>query len=106
MPFEKGSSGNPAGRPSGSTNKKNEEIRNRIISFLDENFDSIQTDLKEIESKDRIKFFIDLLQYGIPKLKTIEINAESDLFSTAIDLSKLSSETLVRIANEMQNIKK
>lgn len=78
MPFEKGISGNPNGRPKGSANKVSEEIRKRVITFLDENFGLIETDLKILEPRERIKFYIDLLQYGLPKLKSIEITNDPD----------------------------
>lgn len=78
MPFEKGKSGNPNGRPKGSANRVSEEIRNKVIAFLDENFDLVQSDLKKLEPRERIKFYIDLLQYGLPKLKSIEITNDPD----------------------------
>lgn len=76
MKFEKGHSGNPDGRPPGTKNKVSEEIRNRINDFLDNNFELIQNDLLELEPKDRIKFYIELLQYGLPKLKQVELTNE------------------------------
>ena len=78
MPFKKGESGNPAGRPQGAKTKVNEEIRQRIVSFLGNNFDSIENDLQELEPKDRIKFYIDLLSFGLPKLKQVELTNDPD----------------------------
>jgi len=75
--FKKGESGKPTGRPTGMPNKVNQEIRERINSFLDENFDTIKSDIQQLESKDRIKFFIDLLQFGLPKLKNIEMDVQN-----------------------------
>jgi len=78
MPFEKGISGNPNGRPKGSPNRINEAIRQKIISFLDSNFDSIQNDLEKLEARDRVKFYINLLSFGLPKLKSIELSNNPD----------------------------
>ncbi len=58
MPFNKGESGNPSGRPKGTPNKVSEEIRQRVVSFLDENFDLIQSDLKELEARSLSDFVI------------------------------------------------
>jgi hypothetical protein len=77
MAFKRGISGNPAGRPPGTKNRVNDEIRTRINNFLDDNFETVENDIMELEPRDRIKFFIELLQYGLPKLKQTELKNES-----------------------------
>lgn len=77
MPFKKGQSGNPAGRPQGTKNKVNQEIRERINDFLDNNFDDIQADIQRLEPKDRVKFFIELLSFGVPRLKNIGMDIQN-----------------------------
>jgi hypothetical protein len=79
--FKKGESGNRKGRPQGTPNKVNHEIRERINDFLDNNFELIQNDLLELESKERVKFYIDLLQFGLPKLKQVELTNDPDAIS-------------------------
>lgn len=76
MPFEKGNSGNPTGRPQGAKNRVNDEIRTRINNFLDENFEAVQNDIMQLEPRDRVRFYIELLQYGVPKLKQTELKTE------------------------------
>lgn len=74
--FVKGQSGNPGGRPTGSPNKVTEKIREKLNTFLTDNFDTIQSDLMELEPKERVKFYIDLLSFGLPKLKNIGLESE------------------------------
>lgn len=77
MPFKKNDSRiNRAGRPPGTPNRINEEIRSRINDFLENNFDNIENDLLQLEPRERIKFYIDLLSFGLPKLKSVELNAD------------------------------
>lgn len=81
MPFKKGKSGNPKGKPPGTKNKVNREIRQRINDFLDENFETIEDDLKALEPRERVRFYIELLQFGLPKLKAIELTNDPDAIS-------------------------
>ena len=76
--FKKGESGNPKGKPPGTVNKVNQEIRERINLFLDENFDTVQTDLLKLEPRERVKFYIDLLGFGLPKLRQTELKTEPE----------------------------
>lgn len=81
MPFKRGQSGNPEGKPPGTKNKINQEIRQRIANFLDENFDKVKEDLEKLEPKDRVRFYIELLQFGLPKLKAIELTSDPNSIS-------------------------
>lgn len=88
--------GNP-GRPEGSKNKVNSEIRGLIQKLFDDNYQTIQDDLESLEPKDRLKFISDLLPYLLPKLQTTT-------YSQKIDLDGMTDKELdlliERIANE------
>ena len=71
MAFKKGNSGNPSGRPKGSTNKTGGQLRELISGFLENRFQDVVTGFEEMEAKDKIKVYTDLLQYGLPKLQAV-----------------------------------
>lgn len=67
MPFEKGISGNPQGRPVGTKNKNSVQIKSMIDQFIIENFHVIIDDFRKLPEKERYKVLCSLLQYAIPK---------------------------------------
>lgn len=60
------------GRKKGTPNKDTKELRERINDLIDNNFDSIQADLDQLEPKERLDFLIKLFEYGLPKLQRVE----------------------------------
>lgn len=69
-----------AGRPKGSQNKLNAELRKRVNDLLGDYFDKgkFESDLKEMEAKDRAGLMIKLVDYSLPKLKSIEVTGETE----------------------------
>jgi len=92
MPFEKGNSGNPDGRPKGTNNKLTTQLRETITDFLETNFESVIQDFEKLTPKERLKFYCELLQYGLPKLQAVQMET---------DFEKLSDEQLDYIINEL-----
>ena len=82
MPFKKGISGNPLGRPKGSGNN---ELRKIINESIDPN--KIREMLNKIEDPiDYINAITKLLPYSIGKKKTIEDIEETELISILINI--------------------
>ena len=80
MPFIKGTSGNPVGRPKGSGNN---EIRNIINESIDP--EKIRDMLNQIEDPiDYINVITKLLPYAIGKKKMIEDIQETDPIDVVI----------------------
>ena len=82
MPFKKGTSGNPLGRPVGSGNN---ELRNIINESIDPN--KIREMLNKIENPvEYINAITKLLPYAIGKKKTIEDTEDSEPISILINI--------------------
>lgn len=92
MPFEKGNSGNPDGRPKGTNNKLSKQLRETINDFLETNFEVVINDFEKLTPKERLKFYCELLQYGLPKLQAVQMGTEFE---------NLSDEQLNFIINEL-----
>ena len=75
MPFTKGNSGNPLGRPKGSLNNSTKDFRELLSHSIDSN--KIMEMLNKIEEPlDYINAVSKLLPYCLPKVKPID--AEMD----------------------------
>ena len=82
MPFKKGTSGNPLGRPVGSVNN---ELRKIINESIDPN--KIREMLNKIENPvEYINAITKLLPYAIGKKKTIEETEDSEPISILINI--------------------
>ncbi|MBL7914573.1 MAG: hypothetical protein JNL49_05955 [Bacteroidia bacterium] len=93
MPFKKGESGNPTGKPPGAKNKIGIQLRETISNFLIDNFDTIQKDFKKLNPKDRAKIYCDLLQYGLPRLQAV---------SNEFQFEQLTDEQLTEVIEKLK----
>jgi hypothetical protein len=83
MPFKKGTSGNPLGRPVGSGNN---ELRKIINESIDPN--KIREMLNKIENPvEYINAITKLLPYAIGKKKTIEDTEDSEPINILININ-------------------
>jgi len=81
MGLRKGQTNNPKGRPRGTTNKDTRELRERIKSFLDENWVSVENDMKTLEPRERVQMYERLLKYCLPTLQSSKAEINFDAMS-------------------------
>ncbi len=77
---------NENGRPLGSKNKSTVLIKNTIASILDDNVELFKEKLLQLNDKDFVRAYMDLVKYVIPTMKAVEVNDVSeDIFPSWID---------------------
>jgi hypothetical protein len=98
MPFEKGVSGNPNGRPKGSIDRSSQLLKECIKKFLLNQFEIIKKDFDQLLPKDRVRLYIDLLAYTVPKVQSVEF--ESGFERLSDDQLDYIIENLIKPKNE------
>lgn len=67
------------GRTKGTPNRTTTEIREQFQLLINNNLKTLQSDLKALEPKDRIKSIIELSKFVIPTLKAQDLILGKDL---------------------------
>jgi len=101
MAFTKGQSGNPNGRKKGSKNQRSilwHELGERLTKGV--NVERLLKELDELEGKDYVKAYTDLLSFFKPKLKSVEYIETPP----AYDLSKLTPRQLATFEKLLEKI--
>jgi hypothetical protein len=80
MPFQKGNKLSK-GRPKGAVNRSTEQAKLSIARIANYGLDNFKEDLDKIREKDPVeaaKLSMRLLEYIVPKQKSVEMRAEID----------------------------
>lgn len=82
------------GRKKGTPNKVSGALRERIAKFLDDKWDEAEAAWDNIdEPKDKLKLYIELSAYVMPKLQSVQLQADVHTTnSVQEDLIKLATE--------------
>lgn len=96
--YKRGQSGNPKGRPKGARNKVGAELRAMISEFLFNEFPSLVVNYKKLKPREQARVYTDLLQYGLPKLQAVSVEAQLEQL-TDDQLNELMNR-LTKYANE------
>ena len=89
MPFKEGNNMG-RGRPKGASNKSTETIKRSISMLLENNINTVQSDLDEMQPRDRVNALLQFMKFVIPTQKAIELdNRESDKEKNEAYIKKL-----------------
>ena len=81
MPFKKGISANPVGRPKKLlANQKKQKIKETFELLVEENLAQLRHDIADMPPKDRVAFFMRCTEYIMPKLSRCKPPQEPDKF--------------------------
>lgn len=75
MPFKPGNQLSK-GRPKGSLNKTTAETKSFLVRISNKLGECVEEDLELMDPKDRVKIWLELQEYLIPKLSRTEITGE------------------------------
>lgn len=92
--YKKGQSGNPKGRPRGSTNEKTRYIREWVISLIGSNAKTLGANFNRLPIKEQFKVITQLMPYVLPR--QVEQNLKHN-----IDFNNMTDEQLDDIINTM-----
>lgn len=88
--FKPGKSGNPGGRPKGTSNKSAAELRGHVSRLWSDLYDQVLQDIRQLKPRERVQALVALTEYVLPKLQRQE---------TVVDVSKMTAaeiDTLVQ----------
>ena len=101
--FQKGESGNIAGRKIGSTNVVTGRIRSLWEDMMTENIDQLKEDFKTLKPKERIEMAIRMSQFLVPKLQSVEVKSYPEWSLLLMMTDEERTAEILRLKNEISD---
>lgn len=76
--FKRGESGNPNGRPKGSKNRIDKDVKAAMEKVLTFNLEGLQADLDEMSPKDKWQVLNKMSDKILPNLKSVDMDVTAD----------------------------
>ncbi|RKR83304.1 hypothetical protein BDD43_3509 [Mucilaginibacter gracilis] len=91
MGLKPGQTNNKAGKPKGAKNKIDADLRKKVTDFLSGKFPDVMNQYELLAPKDKVKFYTEMLQYGLPKLQSVDMTMEIDKTLSALNDEQLDA---------------
>ena len=97
------------GREQGTPNKVTKDVRELINTFIGNNIGNIQEIFDELQPKEKMYFVVKMLDYVIPKLKSIEVENKNEktinwIETKTTSIEDMSKEQLLERVKELERI--
>jgi hypothetical protein len=66
------------GRKAGSLNRATKDIRDAFTLLIENNLSKLQEDLNGLEPKERVKLLLDMAQFVVPKLRSVDLKTDEE----------------------------
>ena len=70
--FAEGNTGRKAGTP----NKATKDIRDAFTLLIENNLSKLQEDINGLAPKERVKLLLDMAQFVVPKLRSVDLKSD------------------------------
>lgn len=107
MAIKKGQILNPEGRKPGTVNRSTGAIRTAFQNLVENNLPKLQTDLDQLEPKDRLTMIIKLSEFILPKLQSLNIENQLEIEYKQLEKLLLNAEpeAINLITQKIQTLK-
>lgn len=89
-------------KPRGAVSEFQKVARNKLGEFLKSRLDDLDAIYEELPAKDKARFLLAVVEFYLPKMKEVIIDAPPE---SEVDLSKLSDKTLHQLAEAQQAVR-
>jgi hypothetical protein len=97
---------NNSGRPKGAKNKVTNDIKLKFEALVNDNLETLQSDLNKLTPRWRVHYILELTKYVIPTLRAqeIDLHTDTDNFKVlTINMPDIGNRTINQVKVKKQS---